>query len=247
MPVITEATMGINLSSIGAGLKDLGQTVGKDLSQAGQTADTAAKDVASGNLSGAGAAAKSTVTNVGDAFVDGGAASVGVAELLGVTYPVKAYQSPVDDNLTRGSRLSDQAMSQLQASGYKSVVNLCAENDDDTSRAQALGMNSLHLPVLDNTAPTEGQVTQFLNFVTNPANQPAYVHCEAGEGRTGVMCACYRMAVDGWSPTAAITEAKQFGLQLPDQVQFLQQFGQDLAAGKIAGYPMTPPADSTAA
>jgi protein-tyrosine phosphatase len=230
--------MGISLKNIGTGLKDLGQTVGKDLEQAGSAASTAVKDLASGNLSGAGNAAKNTAVNVGDAFFDGGAASVGVGELLGLQYPVTTYQSKLDDHLTRGSRLSDDGIAQLHASGYKSVVNLCMENDDDTPRAAALGMNSLHIPILDNTAPTEGQVKQFLDYVTNPANQPAYVHCEAGQGRTGVMSACYRMAVDGWSPDAAIAEAKQMGMKLPDQLQFLQQFGQDLQSGKIAGYPV---------
>ena len=236
--------MGINLGSIGAGLKELGKTVDNDLDQAGAAARTAVKDVVSGNLSGAGSAARSTAVDVGDAFFDGGAASVGVGELLGVTYPVTTYQAKVDDNLSRGSRLSDSGIAQLQAGGYKSVINLCAENDDDTPRAAALGMNSLHLPILDNTAPTQGQVKQFLDFATSPANEPAYVHCEAGQGRTGVMSACYRMAVDGWSADAAIAEAKQMGMKLPDQLQFLQQFGQDLSAGKIAGYPVAPAASA---
>ena len=46
------------------------------------------------------------------------------------------------------------------------------------------------------------------------------------------------MAVEGWPPEKAIAEAKKFGCALPDQVEFLQKFGSDLAAGKIAGYPL---------
>jgi len=230
--------MGINIKNIGKGLETLGKTVGNDFKQAGESIGTAAKDLVTGKASQAGTAAVNGLKDAGDGFFDGGAESVGVAELLGAQYPVTTYSAKVDDNLTRGSRLSDDAIVQLKNQGYKSVINLCMENDDDTSRAAALGMNSLHLPILDNSAPTEAQVKQFLDFTTNPANQPAYVHCEAGQGRTGIMSACYRMAVDGWTPQAAIAEAKQMGMKLPDQLNFLQQFGNDLNAGKIAGYPV---------
>ena len=74
-------------------------------------------------------------------------------------------------------------------------------------------------------------------FATNPANEPCYFHCEAGQGRTGVMAAAYRIAVEGWSGDAALAEAKQFGMKMPDQQQFIQQFAADVQAGKIEGYP----------
>lgn len=94
------------------------------------------------------------------------------------------------------------------------------------------------MKILDNSAPTQAQVKQFLDFATNPKNSPCYVHCQAGKGRTGVAVASYRMAVEGWPPEKAIAEAKKFGCALPDQLDFLKQFGADLAAGKIAGYPL---------
>ena len=79
----------------------------------------------------------------------------------------------------------------------------------------------------------------YLNFVTNPANQPVYVHCEQGIGRTGIAVAVYRMAVEGWKPQRALDEANAHGLQIPVQQAFILKFGADLAAGKIPGYPAT--------
>jgi len=231
--------MGINFKKVGKGFEDLGKTVGRDLKNAGKAAEKLGKDLVHGKAGNAATDAKNAFVDVGDSVFDGAAAGVGVAELLGVRYPVKTYSAKVDDNLTRGSRLSDSDIAHLKDQGFKSVVNLCLENDEDTSRAKAVGMSSLHVPILDNTAPSETQVKQFLDFVSNPKNQPAYVHCEAGQGRTGVMSAAYRMAVDGWSADAAIKEAKQMGMKLPDQLQFLEKFGKDLQAGKIAGYPLT--------
>lgn len=232
--------MGINFKNIGNGLEQFGKTVGNELGEAGKAAGNALKDAVTGNEKKALGEAKNAAVDLGESAFDAGASAIGVAELLGIRYPVKTYESKLDNHVTRGSRLSDQDMSRLHSQGYKSVVNLCLENNDDAARAKALGMNALHVEILDNAPPSEAQVKQFLDFVTAPANQPAYFHCEAGQGRTGVMAAAYRMAVEGWTADQAITEGKQFGLKVPSQIEFLQQLGKDLQAGKIAGYPLHP-------
>lgn len=175
--------------------------------------------------------------HVKDTFLNVGGALLGYAELLGLKYPVKAYQQKVSDGLTRGSRVDAKGVEQLKAQGFKAIVNLCAEQKDDEAPAKQNGMSYLQLKIIDNTPPTEAQMKQFLDFVTAPENQPAYVHCEAGVGRTGVAVACYRMAAEGWSPDRAIAEAKKMGMAMPSQEAFLRKFGADLAAGAIEGYP----------
>jgi protein tyrosine phosphatase (PTP) superfamily phosphohydrolase (DUF442 family) len=232
--------MGINFKKLGNGFEQFGKTVGTELGEAGKAAGNVVKDLAHGNVSKAGTDAKNAAVDLGESAFDAGASAIGVAEMLGIRYPVKTYESKLDTHVTRGSRLSDTDMARLHNQGYKGVVNLCLENNDDAARAHSLGMNDLHLEILDNAPPTQAQVKQFLDFVTAPANQPAYFHCEAGQGRTGVMAAAYRMAVEGWTADQAITEGKQFGLKVPSQIEFLQQLGADLQAGKIAGYPLHP-------
>ena len=161
-----------------------------------------------------------------------------VTALLGLRYPVKAYQAQVSSTLTRGSRLDTAGLQDLASRGFHGVVNFCKEYDDSAA-VTAAGMNPLHLSVLDNTAPTYDEIKQFLDFVTAPANQPAYCHCEAGVGRTGVFCASYRIAVSGFTTAQAIAEAAKYGLSLQSQIQFLQKLGPDILAGKIAGYPVS--------
>jgi protein tyrosine phosphatase (PTP) superfamily phosphohydrolase (DUF442 family) len=227
--------MGFKLGNVGTAVKGLGKTIKSEAGDVAKAAKTAANSIAHG-----GNVAKElgrVAKEVGDSFMDVGAASIGWAEMAGLRYGVKKYQFEVSPQLTRGSRLEGSDMEALKAKGFKGVVNLCAENDADTAPAAKVGMRSLHLPIIDNTAPTEAQMKQFLDFVTNPANQPAYVHCEAGQGRTGVSVAVYRMAVQGWPVEKAIAEGKSFGLRLPEHQEFLRQFSADLAAGKIAGYP----------
>jgi hypothetical protein len=161
---------------------------------------------------------------------------VGYAELLGFRYPVKAYHFKVSDTLTRGSRLDAQGLADLAAQGFKGIVNLCKEYDESET-ARAAGLGALHLEIIDNTAPTIDQMRQFLDFAADAVNQQTYVHCEAGKGRTGVAVACYRMAVQRWSLEAALQDGEKFGLQLANQIEFLQQFDAALHAGKIPGYP----------
>ncbi len=167
-----------------------------------------------------------------------GGETVGVAELAGLRYPVSAYEFKVSDGLTRGSRINDtQGYNKLVAQGFKGIVDLTLEGTNDATLGKQAGLNTCNVKILDNSAPTMAQMKQFLDFATNPANSPCYVHCEAGKGRTGVATACYRMAVEGWPADKAIAEGKKFGLALPDQIEFLQQFAAALAKGQIAGYP----------
>ncbi|MGC4115605.1 MAG: tyrosine-protein phosphatase [Myxococcales bacterium] len=209
--------------------------LGRVLAHEAREVAKAVKDVDKAHDAGKpiGPALKNAALEVKDSFTDIGGASIGFAEMMGLKYSVKPYQFQVSPGLTRGSRLEGGQMEDLKARGFKGVVNLCAENDMDSAGAQKNGLNALHLNIIDNTAPTEAQMLAFLNFAKDPANQPCYVHCEAGKGRTGVATACYRMAVEGWSAEKAIAEAKTFGLAIPEQIDFLEKFGADLASGKL--------------
>lgn len=177
------------------------------------------------------------IHNAKDHFVDGAAQLVGYSELAGFRYSVKPYRAEVSPTLTRGSRLETaQDYEALKAQGFKAVIDLTKEGTADEKYAEAKGLKLLRVPILDNAHPTMAQMKTFLDFVSRPENQPAYVHCEAGKGRTGVAVACYRMAIQGWTLDQAMADAKKYGLSLPNQVQFLRQFDAALTAGQIPGY-----------
>jgi protein tyrosine phosphatase (PTP) superfamily phosphohydrolase (DUF442 family) len=157
-----------------------------------------------------------------------GGEAVGEAEMLGLRYPVKTYEAQVDSGLYRGSRVDAAQMAALKQQGIQGVVNLCKENNDDAANAAKLGLAALHIPILDNSAPTIGQMMEFIAFAQ--AHPPTYVHCEAGQGRTGTAVACYRIAVDGWTAAQAIDEAKSYGLSLINQIAFIQKFAESVGA-----------------
>ncbi len=160
---------------------------------------------------------------------------IGIAETKGFWYPVKQYCEPVsgtNGKLWRGSRVDSDEL-QKMLSGFGCIVNLCAENDSDTAWCKALGISSVHIPVLDNTPPTKEQMDKFCNIAIDPGNSKVYVHCEAGKGRTGVAVACYRIKVQGWTAEAAIAEAKLKGMAMPDQEEFLREYCRIWNPGKL--------------
>jgi Tyrosine phosphatase family len=98
------------------------------------------------------------------------------------------------------------------------------------------------IPITDGTPPQDSQVIEFLNVLAEPGASRIYLHCEAGIGRTGVMTACYRMAVMGWSSQDAQLEAVNFGCSTADQLGFIQDFGRKLLQPdpEFRGYPREP-------
>ena len=133
-----------------------------------------------------------------------------------------------------------------QQRGYRATINLCAENPAGDAPAIALAglagvLTTSHVPVTDMETPTIAQLTGILDLLSGPGAEPTYVHCEAGKGRTGVVIACYRMAVDGWSAADALREAVNFGCSVPKQQAFIQEFGDLLQACVVPGrYPLRP-------
>lgn len=105
----------------------------------------------------------------------------------------------------------------LKKQGWKSVVDLRVDgeykeigDDKKLKGFNALGFNYLALPIRDGGTPTLTQAKQFLKFVTDPANQPAEIHCRGGYGRTGTLIALYRYMVDKWTMAQAINESRLY-------------------------------------
>ena len=154
-------------------------------------------------------------------------------------YPVTAYTYRVSPELSRGERPSLAKLRDLAGQGYRRTVNLCAETiGGDTPLITRAGLaaplDTVHLPIVDMHNPTLPQVVQLLDLLTAPGAPRTYLHCEAGKCRTGVMVACYRMAVMGWDGADAFAEAENFGCVVPLQRVFIQEFAAQLTAHAVA-------------
>lgn len=110
----------------------------------------------------------------------------------------------VSDTLYRGAQPTREGMRQLQRLGIKTVVNLRSFHSDRDEIGE-LPLRREHI-YFKAWHAEDHEITRFLKIVTDTNNTPVFVHCQHGADRTGLMCAIYRTAVQGWSRDDALQE-----------------------------------------
>ncbi len=116
-----------------------------------------------------------------------------------------ARVSPV---LYRGGQPTAEGFAELKMMGIKTVVNL-RTTGNDTDEMRGLGMQYVEIETLA-TGIDQKDVIKFLKVMSDPANQPVFVHCRRGADRTGCAVAAYRVVEEGWKPDDAVAEMRRF-------------------------------------
>jgi uncharacterized protein (TIGR01244 family) len=104
----------------------------------------------------------------------------------------------------------------IKKMGFASIINLRlaseqgADIDAEAAAAKAAGINFVHLP-FNGTIPDPAVADQFLKIITEPGNQPAFIHCASGN-RAAAMWLIKRVLIDKWDNDRALEEATQLGL-----------------------------------
>jgi len=120
----------------------------------------------------------------------------------------------ISAGLYRGGQPERNGFEYLQKNGFKTIVNLRTENDEEAI-VKELGMNYVHIPVsikMWSKIP-DAAIEQYFKIVNDPANYPIFFHCRRGADRTGAMAAFYRMSMQGWEPKKAYSEARDVGMR----------------------------------
>jgi protein-tyrosine phosphatase len=137
----------------------------------------------------------------------------------------------LEEWLGRGAEPSLAGYRWLARNGFKTVVNLQSHDAEGIVRSSEADLEPIHIPVRDNTAPSEEQALMWLELCSSPYLRPVFVHCHGGEGRTSTFCALVRIA-QGWPLEKAIREQISFGfspeLENREQARFLHAFVQKL-------------------
>lgn len=110
--------------------------------------------------------------------------------------------SRISEGLHVGGQYMGRGWPRLAARGVTAVVNMRREFDD---RSRGIAPSHyLHLPTIDNHAPTLDHLAQGVAFIRQELERggEVYIHCEAGVGRAPTMAAAY-LTNEGWSPAEA--------------------------------------------
>ena len=124
--------------------------------------------------------------------------------------------SKIGTTIACAGATTPEAIGEVKKLGYNAVINLRQANEPGadieaaTAAAKTAGIKYVHLP-FNTAAPDPAIVDGFLKAVTDPANQPVFVHC-ASANRAAALWMIKRMNVDGWDSEKAGTEAASLGL-----------------------------------
>jgi tyrosine-protein phosphatase SIW14 len=115
----------------------------------------------------------------------------------------------VSDDLYRGAQPTKEGIQELKKLGIKTVVNLRSDQSDvDMLKDSGIVYKAIPMSAAE---PTIEEVVTFLRIISDSNNAPVFVHCRYGADRTGMMCALYRIFIQGWSKEAAIEEMTKGG------------------------------------
>ncbi|MFK7741286.1 MAG: tyrosine-protein phosphatase [Planctomycetota bacterium] len=109
----------------------------------------------------------------------------------------------VSDDLYRAAQPSSADMRTLQNFGVRSIVNL-REFHSDRERLRETRLHLVEHPLATGHVGYQDLVAALRKLLDAP--KPALVHCWHGSDRTGAVCAAWRIAIDGWSPSEALDE-----------------------------------------
>jgi protein tyrosine/serine phosphatase len=123
----------------------------------------------------------------------------------------------VAPGIYRGAQPEGKGYQTLKNMGIRTVIDL--RHKSEKQAVEATGMKSLQFPMAQTVDVDPETIRRVLAAMTDPANQPVFIHCAVGKDRTGVVAAVYRMEVEGWDERDAEEEMKAYGFH-----EFLGQF-----------------------
>lgn len=136
-----------------------------------------------------------------------------VAAFVHAQAPITNFSVVVPGKIYRGALPDAKGMNYLKTLKIKTDVNLVTSTGDislEMNMARARGMNYVSFPLSFLVPNSDRDLKYLVAFISEPVNQPVYVHCRHGEDRTGLVIGLERVFTEGWTPEAAYQEMLDF-------------------------------------
>ncbi len=129
----------------------------------------------------------------------------------------------------------EEDLDALEGLGIKILVSLVQTLPMTEEQLQQRGIELLHLPVADFTAPTQAQLHTYNKKAQAAvdAGRPVCVHCGAGMGRTGTFLASH-FVYDGFTAENAILEIRRLrpgSIETTDQEKAIWDYAISIQQG----------------
>jgi predicted protein tyrosine phosphatase len=145
--------------------------------------------------------------------------------------PIRSV-SQITPQLHVGGQYRRRGWPKLAARGVTAVVNMRIEYDDN--HAGVAPERYLHLPTVDDTAPTLAHLRAGIDFISEELERGGsiYVHCASGVGRAPALAAAYFVST-GLGPDEAwdrIRAVRPFIRPTIPQVEQIRRFATERSA-----------------
>jgi len=146
------------------------------------------------------------------------------------TVPGAQNFAKLETTVACGGATTPEAVPEIKKMGFASIINLRlpseagANVEGEAAAAKTAGINFYNIP-FSGQAPDPTVADKFLATLATPGNEPAYIHCAAGN-RAAAMWMIKRLAVDHWETDRAFQEATALGLTSPALKQFAIDYAQ---------------------
>jgi uncharacterized protein (TIGR01244 family) len=150
------------------------------------------------------------------------------AQVTKETVPGITNFARVETTVACAGAVTPSAVAGIKKMGFTSIINLReateqgADIEGEAAAAKAAGINFINIP-FNNAKPDPAAVDRFLQTITQPGNQPAFIHCGSGN-RAAAMWFVKRVLVDKWDVQRADEEAAALGLTNPAVKTFMMSY-----------------------
>src|SRR5215813_9502404 len=154
--------------------------------------------------------------------------NVAQAQATKDTVPGITNLARLETTVACAGAVTPSAVSEIKKMGFVSIINLRqpteqgADIDAEAAAAKTAGINFFNIP-FNNAAPDNAVVDRFLQTISQPGNQPAFIHCASGN-RAAAMWYVKRVMVDKWDMDRAGAEAAGLGLTNATLKSFMMDY-----------------------